>query len=110
MLEEIIARRDEIAALCRKHYVLKLAVFGSALREDFDPARSDIDFRVEFGDVPPGRCADNYFDLIAALETLFARRSETNIFALRSSQRKRPFMPRSLLKIPCGHPTGYRGR
>jgi len=74
MLEEIIAKRDEIAALCRKHYVLKLAVFGSALREDFDPARSDIDFRVEFGDVPPGRCADNYFDLIAALETLFARR------------------------------------
>ncbi len=73
MLEEIISKKDELADLCRKHHVRKLAVFGSALRDDFDPERSDIDFRVEFSEVPPGKSADNYFDLISALEALFAR-------------------------------------
>lgn len=73
MIEDIILKKDELAALCRKHHVRKLAVFGSALRDDFDPARSDIDFRVEFTEVPLDQCADNYFDFISALETLFGR-------------------------------------
>lgn len=74
MLEEIIAKKDELAALCRKHHVRHLAVFGSALRDDFDPARSDIDFRVEFGEVPSGSYAENLWALQSSLETLFARR------------------------------------
>lgn len=72
MLEELISKKDELAALCRKHHVRKLAVFGSALRDDFDPARSDIDFRVAFGEVPLATYADNYFELIKSLEALFA--------------------------------------
>jgi len=38
---------DAIAALCRKYRVAELAVFGSALRDDFRPD-SDVDFLVKF--------------------------------------------------------------
>jgi predicted nucleotidyltransferase len=69
----IATRRDEIADLCRKHHVLRLAVFGSAVREDFDPERSDIDLRVEFDTLPAVPYADNYFALRDAFITLFGR-------------------------------------
>jgi len=39
--------RDRLAAFCRANGVRKLAVFGSALREDFAPD-SDVDVLVEF--------------------------------------------------------------
>jgi predicted nucleotidyltransferase len=39
--------QERIAAFCRQHHVRRLAVFGSALREDFGP-ESDIDVLVEF--------------------------------------------------------------
>jgi predicted nucleotidyltransferase len=49
MHPEILRHRDAIAALCLRHGVTRLEVFGSAARgEDFDPARSDADFLVEF--------------------------------------------------------------
>jgi predicted nucleotidyltransferase len=37
----------KIADFCRRHNIRKLAVFGSALREDFRPD-SDLDVLVEF--------------------------------------------------------------
>ncbi len=39
--------REAIAAFCRRHHVRRLALFGSALREDFRPD-SDVDVLVEF--------------------------------------------------------------
>ena len=39
--------RRAIAAFCRRHHVRRLAVFGSALRDDFRPD-SDIDLLAEF--------------------------------------------------------------
>ena len=45
----ISEKRTDIAALCRRYRVRHLEVFGSAARgEDFEPARSDADFLVEF--------------------------------------------------------------
>ncbi len=38
---------DELAAICRRHHIRRLALFGSALRDDFGPD-SDIDLLVEF--------------------------------------------------------------
>lgn len=38
---------DKIAALCRRHHVRQLALFGSILRDDFNQD-SDIDILVEF--------------------------------------------------------------
>lgn len=39
--------RETIAAFCRRHYIRRLSLFGSILREDFRPD-SDVDVLVEF--------------------------------------------------------------
>jgi len=39
---------DAIRELCVKYRVKRLAVFGSAAKGTFDPAKSDVDFVVEF--------------------------------------------------------------
>jgi len=70
----ITSNLDRIAALCKQHHVRRLYVFGSALRDDFDPTRSDIDLRVEFGDVPEREYAHNYFALLDAFSGLFGRK------------------------------------
>lgn len=51
----------------------RLAVFGSALTEEFDSTRSDIDLLVEFDPLSPVERADAYFGLLADLEALFGR-------------------------------------
>jgi hypothetical protein len=38
---------EQIQAICRRYPVRELSMFGSVLRDDFDPA-SDIDLLVEF--------------------------------------------------------------
>jgi hypothetical protein len=43
--------KEDLAAFCEANGISKLAIFGSALREDFD-SDSDVDFLVEF---EPGR-------------------------------------------------------
>jgi predicted nucleotidyltransferase len=45
----IADRRADLGALCRRHGVVRLEVFGSAARGgDFEPSRSDADFLVTF--------------------------------------------------------------
>lgn len=45
--------KDKIAEFCVRNHIRKLAVFGSAIRDDFTP-QSDVDVLVEFdsGHVP----------------------------------------------------------
>ncbi len=52
-LRQIELDRDRIAAFCRRHGIVRLSVFGSALGEDFGPT-SDIDVLIEFapGETP----------------------------------------------------------
>ncbi len=64
---------DAIAALCERHAVRELSIFGSTLREDFDPGASDIDAAVTFGPPTGESLAQQYFDLKRGLEDLFAR-------------------------------------
>ena len=40
--------REKIAAFCRERGIRKLSAFGSVLRDDFDPARSDVDVLADF--------------------------------------------------------------
>ncbi len=47
MNPRIFIPRDALATFCRENGIGRLAVFGSALREDFGP-ESDIDLLVEF--------------------------------------------------------------
>ena len=47
MNPQVLVSKADLAAFCHKHGVKRLAVFGSALRDDFGPD-SDIDILVEF--------------------------------------------------------------
>ena len=74
MVPEIEQHRPEIAALCRSHGVRRLELIGSAARGDFDPARSDLDFLVEFADAGWQGSSDRYFGLLFGLEDLLGRK------------------------------------
>lgn len=73
MNRTIEKKRAEIEALCRRHHVLRLDLFGSAATGLDRPDESDLDFLVEFGPLPPGSYADAYFGLLESLEQLFDR-------------------------------------
>jgi len=73
ILSSIEDKRDLLEGLCRQFSVSRLEVFGSAADGTFDPARSDLDFLVEF-DRPPGTNAfHQFFDFRKALGKLFDR-------------------------------------
>jgi predicted nucleotidyltransferase len=74
MQDFILAKREEIAALCRQHHVRRLAVFGSATRDDFNPATSDVDVLVEFDEMPIERYFDNKTALWDELTAKFGRK------------------------------------
>lgn len=74
MTELIESKRFELRALCERYRVERLALFGSALRDDFDSGHSDLDFSVEFQSVTPQEHAEAYFGLLEDLERLFGRR------------------------------------
>jgi len=73
MIDEIALHREELQALCRRFHVQRLDLFGSAARGDFDPARSDFDFVVEFDRSAPQNPFDSYFGLKEGLEALLGR-------------------------------------
>lgn len=74
MTDLIEARKTELRDVCEYHRVARLALFGSALRADFDPVGSDLDFAVEFASMSPTEHAEAYFGLLDDLESLFGRR------------------------------------
>ncbi len=74
MHQLIASKQSQIAEVCRRFHVRRLEVFGSAARgNDFDAARSDVDFLVEFKPNTPTSLFDAYFGLKRALERLLER-------------------------------------
>jgi len=73
MHEQIARHVEEVAAICREKHVRRLAIFGSALRDDFSPEKSDVDLIVEFEQQMPVSYFENYFSLLENLRNLFAR-------------------------------------
>ncbi len=62
--------REEIAEVCRRYRVHRLALFGSVIRDDFRP-ESDVDVLVEF---EPGYAAGfEFFDMRYELIDLLNR-------------------------------------
>ncbi len=47
MNKNIVIAEDKIREFCERHYIRRLAIFGSALRDDFG-ADSDVDVLVDF--------------------------------------------------------------
>ena len=72
-MSPIQANLEEIADLCRRYQVRRLAAFGSILRGDFDPLHSDADFLVEFEPVPVAARMQHYLGLREALASLLTR-------------------------------------
>lgn len=67
----LLIPREEVIALCEEFGVKQLAVFGSGTTDRFDPARSDVDFLVEFA--TDAKTLDHYFGFRSALEQLLGR-------------------------------------
>lgn len=61
---------DQVAAFCKRWHVAELALFGSVLRDDFNP-ESDIDVLIEFeSDRMPGI---RFVRMATELSELFGR-------------------------------------
>ena len=60
---------EKVAEFCRARGIQKLSLFGSVLRDDFDPARSDVDVLAEFA---PGAAQRAGWDFFAYGEQLAA--------------------------------------
>ncbi len=83
----------ELAALCRRYRVRRLAVFGSALGAESQPGRSDVDLLVEFEPMPATEHAHAYFGLAAALEELLGARVDL----AEASAIRNPYIRREIL-------------
>ncbi len=67
--------REAIAEFCRRHRIARLAIFGSALRDDFTPD-SDVDLLVEFDlGHAPGLA---FFAMQDELSSLIGRKVDLN--------------------------------
>ncbi len=63
-----------LRSLCDRFGVIKLELFGSAATGDFDEAKSDLDFLVEFQRLESTNSFHQYFDFSHALEDLFGKK------------------------------------
>ena len=72
MNKQISTQKDKIAEFCKKHHIMRLAIFGSALRNDLGP-ESDLDILVDF---EPGRTPGFFklFEMEEELSRLFGAR------------------------------------
>jgi predicted nucleotidyltransferase len=61
-----------ITELCQRYNVKTLYAFGSVLTDKFNSG-SDVDFVVEFNEIPVEDYADNYFDLKFSLQDILNR-------------------------------------
>ena len=67
--------RERITDFCRQHHIRKLAIFGSALRDDFGPD-SDVDVLVEF---EPGHVPGlAFFGIEQELSAILGRKVDLN--------------------------------
>jgi uncharacterized protein len=106
----IESKRSELRALCERYRVKRLALFGSALRDDFDLERSDLDFCMEFQAMSPYEHAESYFGLLEDLESLFRRRVDlVEIRAVRNPYLRREIEEQKRVLVggcDCGQPKG----
>lgn len=63
---------QDIAKLCETHRVKSLYAFGSVLTDKFN-SESDIDFIVDFKNIPVEDYADNYFDFKFSLQDILKK-------------------------------------
>lgn len=67
---------EAIAAFCRERGIRKLSLFGSVLRDDFNPATSDVDVLVNYE--PHIRPSWDIFEHARDLGQLFGHKVDMN--------------------------------
>ena len=71
MKRNFVLPKEKIADFCRRHHILRLSLFGSVLREDFQTG-SDVDILVEF---KPGQTPGlAFFGLEAELSEILGQK------------------------------------
>ncbi|MCX7012067.1 MAG: nucleotidyltransferase domain-containing protein [Candidatus Sumerlaeota bacterium] len=81
---------EKLAAFCRKWKIVELAVFGSAVRDDFGP-QSDIDFLARFAD-DAGWSLFDHAQMEIDLSALLGR--EVDLVSRRAIERSRNWIRR----------------
>jgi predicted nucleotidyltransferase len=72
VIKEIQNLRSQIDALCHRHHVRRLELFGSAAAGTVKPD-SDVDLLVEFAPMAGGDYAEHFFGFKEELEALLRR-------------------------------------
>jgi hypothetical protein len=92
-LNNINIQEDKLSEICRRYMIRELALFGSALREDFNE-ESDVDLLVEFK--PDSRISlFDIVDLKDELEKLFDR--EVDIVSKNAIRRSRNYIKKKAI-------------
>ena len=81
-----------IVAACARYNVARLEAFGSALRQDFKPGESDLDFLVDFRPMEPYARVESYFGLLEELRSLL----QGNIDLVMVGAVKNPYLARDI--------------
>jgi uncharacterized protein len=92
MIALIAQKQPTIVQLCERFHVSRLSIFGSATRDDFDPASSDIDLLVEFDPSADPDYARNYREFRRELEHAFGKRVDL----LSDQAIRNPYLRRSI--------------
>jgi predicted nucleotidyltransferase len=89
MQQFITDRLPEIQELCRTHHVQRMSIFGSAVRDDFNPKTSDVDVRVEFLPKADEDYLKNLYAIHDTLPVLFGRKVDVISGRIRNTYLKR---------------------
>lgn len=71
---EIGKYAEQIKECCEQFEVVRLDLFGSGTRDDFNEERSDLDFLVTFAEPPRMGASDRYFGMLRRLGEVFNRK------------------------------------
>lgn len=91
MIALVADHKEEIAALCKKHGIVRLEIFGSAATGKFDPETSDLDFIADLGAYDQG-VTKRFINFANDLEQLFGR----SVDLLTVQPIKNPYLKRSI--------------
>ena len=82
--------KDKIAEFCKKWKIREFSIFGSVLREDFQPD-SDVDVLVDF-EPDSGHTLFDMVDMIDELKNIFGR--DVDLLTRKAVERSRNYIRR----------------
>lgn len=92
-IRNINIQEEQLKEICKRYLIRELAVFGSALRQDFND-KSDVDLLIEF-EPESGITLFNIVDLKEEFEKLFGR--DVDIVSKKAIQQSRNHLKRKAI-------------